>query len=131
MLQVFLLIDESTVRRYKADLRDEIEPQIIELISRAEKGLKTLQKKEAVLQTKVEVAQSQPASRPTAGVAASNKVEGRRLQMLVRQREQLEQELRELENEVLSLVGGLTLLLLLNMLNGAFFYLVQEAKQKR
>lgn len=53
----------------------------------------------------VELAQSQPASKPTAGVTASNKVEQRRLQMLVRQREQLEQELRELENEVLDLVG--------------------------
>ncbi|EIM85647.1 uncharacterized protein STEHIDRAFT_81146 [Stereum hirsutum FP-91666 SS1] len=101
--RVFLLIDESTVKRYKADLRDEIEPQVTELISRAEKGLKTLLKKESTLQTKVEVAQSQPASRPTAGVVASNKVEGRKLQMLVRQREQLEQELRELESEVLTL----------------------------
>ena len=52
-LQVFLLVGESTVRRYKADLTDEIEPQINELLSRAEKGLQVLLKKESVLQAKV------------------------------------------------------------------------------
>ena len=51
--QVFLLIDESTVRRYKADLTDEIEPQINELLSRAEKGLQLLLKRESVLEAKV------------------------------------------------------------------------------
>jgi hypothetical protein len=50
---VFLLVDESTVKKYKADLSDEIEPQITELISRAEKGLEALQKKRLLLQTKV------------------------------------------------------------------------------
>ena len=48
-----MLVDEGTVERYKADLSDEIEPQITELISRAEKGLKALQKKRLLLQTKV------------------------------------------------------------------------------
>ena len=52
-LQVFLLVDEGTVKKYKADLSDEIEPQITELVSRAEKGLEALQKKRLVLQTKV------------------------------------------------------------------------------
>ena len=51
--QVFLLIDEATVRRYKADLTDEIEPQINELISRAEKGLQILLKRESMLRAKV------------------------------------------------------------------------------
>ena len=51
--QVFLLVDESTVKKYKADLSDEIEPQITELISRAEKGMEALQKKRLLLQTKV------------------------------------------------------------------------------
>ncbi len=41
------------MKKYKADLSDEIEPQITELISRAEKGLETLQKKRLLLQTKV------------------------------------------------------------------------------
>lgn len=53
--QVFLLVDEGTVEKYKADLSDEIEPQITELISRAEKGMKTLQKTQHMLQTKVPV----------------------------------------------------------------------------
>jgi len=51
--QVFLLVDEGTVEKYKVDLSDEIEPQITELISRAEKGMKALQKKYLALQTKV------------------------------------------------------------------------------
>ena len=51
-MQVFLLVDEGTVRRYKADLTDEIEPQINELLSRAEKGLQVLLKRESVLQAK-------------------------------------------------------------------------------
>jgi len=50
---VFLLVDEGTVKKYKADLSDEIEPQITELISRAEKGMEALQKKRLLLQTKV------------------------------------------------------------------------------
>ena len=53
--QVFLLIDESTVRIYKADLTDEIEPQINELLSRAEKGLQLLLKRESVLEAKVDI----------------------------------------------------------------------------
>lgn len=56
------MIDESTVKRYKADLRDEIEPQVTELISRAEKGLKTLLKKESTLQTKVRTYAGAPVS---------------------------------------------------------------------
>lgn len=50
---MFLLVDEGTVRQYKADLTDEIEPQINELLERAEKGVKALQRKESLLQTKV------------------------------------------------------------------------------
>ena len=41
------------MRRYKADLSDEIEPQINELLSRAEKGLQVLLKRESILQAKV------------------------------------------------------------------------------
>ncbi|KAI0080849.1 hypothetical protein K474DRAFT_1657348 [Panus rudis PR-1116 ss-1] len=51
--RVFLLIDEATIRKYQADLTDEIEPQINELLSRADKGLKALMKRESVLRTKV------------------------------------------------------------------------------
>jgi DASH complex subunit SPC19 len=52
-VQVFLLVDEGTVEKYKADLSDEIEPQITELMSRAEKGMKALQRTQLALQTKV------------------------------------------------------------------------------
>jgi hypothetical protein len=51
--QVFLLVDEDTVRRYKSELTDEIEPQITELIERASKGLRALNKTEANLQARV------------------------------------------------------------------------------
>jgi DASH complex subunit SPC19 len=51
--QVFLLVNEATVKRYKSDLADEIEPVIAELIERAQQGLLALEKKEHSLQTKV------------------------------------------------------------------------------
>ncbi|KAJ7928499.1 Spc19-domain-containing protein [Mycena leptocephala] len=97
--RVFLLVGDETVRKYKADLTDEIEPAINELIELAEQGLKSLQKKEAVLQTKVDTAQSRT-SRPTAGAPASQKMEARRLQLLTKQREALEIEVQTLEAEV-------------------------------
>ncbi|KAI0322529.1 Spc19-domain-containing protein [Amylostereum chailletii] len=102
--RVFLLVDEATVRKYKADLAEEIEPQVTELIARAEKGLKALQKKESSLQTKVETAQTRPTSLATVGTTAANKAETRKLQLLVRQREQLEEQLRHLESEILTMV---------------------------
>ena len=112
-------MDEGTVKKYKADMSGEIEPQITELISRAEKGMKNLQKKHHVLQTKVcvryyfvyclvskkhgmmqvETANSRPQSRPAPGGA------NRRLQMLVKQSERLEAQLRELESEILTMVS--------------------------
>ena len=51
--QVFLLVNEDTVKRYKSALADEIEPVIAELIERAQQGLSILEKKEHTLQTKV------------------------------------------------------------------------------
>ncbi|RPD66869.1 hypothetical protein L227DRAFT_605313 [Lentinus tigrinus ALCF2SS1-6] len=98
--RVFLLIDESTVRRYKADLTDEIEPQINELLSRAEKGLQLLLKKESMLQTKVEASQSRPTSRAAANTTGMNKLDVRRMQMLSRQRQKLEEEAAALQAEV-------------------------------
>jgi len=46
-------VNENTVKRYKSDLADEIEPVITELIERAQQGLSALEKKEHSLQTKV------------------------------------------------------------------------------
>lgn len=48
-------MDEGTIRRYKADLIDEVEPAINELIERAEQGLERMQKKESVLEAKVRI----------------------------------------------------------------------------
>ncbi|KAF8452289.1 Spc19-domain-containing protein [Boletus edulis BED1] len=99
--KVFLLIDEGTVRRYKANLADEIEPQIIELIERAERGLKALSRKQALIQSKVEAAQAVQSRAATAPTA--NKREERRIQMLSKQRQRLEEEVRVLESEILAL----------------------------
>ncbi|KAH7926808.1 hypothetical protein BV22DRAFT_1127924 [Leucogyrophana mollusca] len=99
--RVFLLIDEGTVRKYKSDLTDEIEPQINELIERAEKGLKALSRKEGLVQSKVEAAQAMQSRNATAPTV--NKREERRLQMLQKQRQRLEEEVRILESEVLTL----------------------------
>jgi hypothetical protein len=46
-------VNEATVKRYKSDLADEIEPVIAELIERAQQGLSALEKKEHSLQSKV------------------------------------------------------------------------------
>ncbi|KAL4076360.1 Spc19-domain-containing protein [Scleroderma yunnanense] len=99
--RVFLLIDDGTVRKYKVDLADEIEPQINELIDRVEQGLKALRRKEGLVQNKVEAAramQSRAATAPTA-----NKREERRVQMLSKQRQRLEQEVKTLESQILAL----------------------------
>ena len=41
------------VKKAKEDLTEEIEPQIEELIERAKKGLKALERRQHVLKTKV------------------------------------------------------------------------------
>ncbi|KAI0036742.1 Spc19-domain-containing protein [Vararia minispora EC-137] len=102
--RVFLLVGEDVVRRYKTELGSEIDPQINELISRAEKGMKALQMKESILKAKVDTAQSRPSSRATTG-RPSSKMESRRLQMLTKQRERLEQQLAQLETQVLQLAS--------------------------
>ncbi|KAF7432786.1 hypothetical protein PC9H_004729 [Pleurotus ostreatus] len=97
--RVFLLVDEGTIRRYKADLIDEVEPAINELIERAEQGLERMQKKESVLEAKLEAVQTRPA-KPAIGTNVTHKLEIRRLQMLKKQREKLEEEARALEVEI-------------------------------
>lgn len=95
--RVFLLVDEGTVKKYKADLSDEIEPQITELVSRAEKGVEALQRKRLLLQTKVKTAQSKPQPLSTSdGV-------NRRLRLLLKQRQRLEAQAEELEAEILEM----------------------------
>ncbi|KAG6820686.1 hypothetical protein H0H93_013204 [Arthromyces matolae] len=102
--RVFLLIDEGTVKRYKADLVDEIEPAVNELIERAEQGLHALYKKESSLQTKVDSARTK--SHSTVGLLGPQKLEARRLHMLVKQRERLEEQVQALEKEVETMING-------------------------
>ena len=47
-------MNESTVRKYKADLSEEIEPQILELVDRAKKGVRALEKRRNNLKAKVD-----------------------------------------------------------------------------
>jgi DASH complex subunit SPC19 len=51
--QFYILVGEKTVREYKADITEVIEPQIKELIERSEKGLRLLERREHSLQAKV------------------------------------------------------------------------------
>lgn len=131
-----MLVDEGTVKRYKGDLADEVEPQITELMKRAEQGLEALMKKENLLQTKVpreyidplfivthsclqlEGAKLRP-PRPTAGTTAAQKLEARRHQMVVKQRERLEEEMKNLQAEVEALVFR-SVLLSVTMFNLCF-----------
>ncbi|TFK66219.1 hypothetical protein BDN72DRAFT_844634 [Pluteus cervinus] len=90
----FLLVNEATISKYKADLVDEIEPAINKLVANAEEGLRLLEKQETLLQKQV-------SARSTSNVAtASQQVEARRLQQLKKQRKKLEDEALELEAEV-------------------------------
>ena len=105
---MFLLVGESTVRRYKDDITDEIEPQIRELLSRAQKGLGLVVKREHLLRTKAEsMQQSKQTSKSSVNTVGMTKLEARRVQMLVRQQERLDQELAALQQEVDNLVRWL------------------------
>ncbi|KAJ3568820.1 hypothetical protein NP233_g5465 [Leucocoprinus birnbaumii] len=97
--RVFLLVNEDTIKKYKTDLADEVEPTINELIERAELGLAAFEKKETLLKTKLETARA----RPNTNATATQKMEARRLQLLTRQRERLEDDVRALEEEVMLL----------------------------
>ncbi|TFK53099.1 hypothetical protein OE88DRAFT_1656954 [Heliocybe sulcata] len=99
--KAFLLVDDATVRKYKADLGEEIEPEINELITRAQKGAKALAQKQATLQTRAETAQAKPTSRPKiTTTTAADKLQNRRLQIKIKQRERLERDLAVLQHDV-------------------------------
>ncbi|PPQ95884.1 hypothetical protein CVT26_015576 [Gymnopilus dilepis] len=97
--RVFLLVNEDTIKRYKRGLEDEVEPAISDLIDRAEQGLALLERKAQTLEAKVE--NSKSANKPATGTSAVQKIEARRLQSLVKQREKLEADVRALEEEIL------------------------------
>ncbi|KIL70424.1 hypothetical protein M378DRAFT_189929 [Amanita muscaria Koide BX008] len=97
--RIFLLVNESTVKRYKAEIADEVEPQITELLRRAEQGLEALVRKETLLQNKRENAKLNP-QRAGGGTTSAQRLEARRHHLLVKQRERLEEELKALKAEV-------------------------------
>jgi len=101
--KLYILVGERTVREYKADITEVIEPQIKELIERAEKGLKILERREASLQAKVDTVTARPVSRTAVVTSGMSKLDARRMQMLVNQRQKLEEELLALEADVLGL----------------------------
>ncbi|KAF9035059.1 hypothetical protein BDZ89DRAFT_983471 [Hymenopellis radicata] len=97
--RVFLIVNDGLVKSYKADLIDEVEPAINDLIERAERGLKQLQRKEAQLQNKVEALKSLPA-KPATGTMAQHKLDQRRLHTLTKHHKHLQDELTALDAEV-------------------------------
>ncbi|TFK24723.1 hypothetical protein FA15DRAFT_669294 [Coprinopsis marcescibilis] len=99
--RVFMLTTEGIVKKYKRGLVDDIEPTVAELISRSEQGLAALQKKEAALRSKLEKGNTN--SKATTGMTAAQKSEARRLNLLTKQRERLEEQVRGLEEEVMQL----------------------------
>jgi len=94
--RLFVLINENHASTYQAQLAEEIEPQIVELTERAEKGIKALERKENVLVSKLDAMQSRASSR----AAAAPSIATKKLDALTRQREGLEEELQKLESEV-------------------------------
>ena len=66
--------------------------------------MKIVEKRESMLRTRVETQQTKPTSRSTANTAGMNKLDARRVQMLVRQREKLEEEMASLQAEVDAMV---------------------------
>lgn len=59
-----------------------------------------------MINTQVESASSRPISRAGTATAGMTKLDARRMQMLVNQRQKLEEELLALESEVMNLVCG-------------------------
>ncbi|KAI5123389.1 hypothetical protein M0805_006097 [Coniferiporia weirii] len=101
--RVFVFVNESTVKKYKEDLTEEIEPQILELIERAKKGMKALERKYHSLQTKAGHVQVTKAS---AHLGVESRMEARKLRILTGQRQDLERELQALQKELDSLELG-------------------------
>ena len=112
-------MSESTVKKYKADLVEEVEPQIAELLERAKRGLKALERQNHTLKQKVKHStmiildaaqtahqvQNVPVPAAAANRSASARIEARRLHVLTSQRQSLEQELEDLKEEIEALVS--------------------------
>ncbi|KZW04200.1 hypothetical protein EXIGLDRAFT_19105 [Exidia glandulosa HHB12029] len=99
-----VMVNEPIIELYKAQMAEEIEPQIFEMVQRAATGLTALERKERTLKAKVEAAQSrakaaQPA-RGTATGAVSSKLEARRIATVAKQLAQAEKDMQSLAAEI-------------------------------
>ncbi|THH11718.1 hypothetical protein EW145_g477 [Phellinidium pouzarii] len=101
--RVFLFVNESMVKKYKEDLTEEIEPQILELIERTKKGMKALERKHHTMHTKADHVHATKAS---AHRGVESRMEARRLRILTGQRQDLERELQALHDELDTLEMG-------------------------
>jgi DASH complex subunit SPC19 len=94
------MVNESVIKQYARQLSEEVEPQILELLSLADRGLKDLERTRLKLQAKVESMQQQ--AQPS--MSATSRMEMRRLNMIASQRERLKKEADALEMEIALLV---------------------------
>ncbi|KDQ21112.1 hypothetical protein BOTBODRAFT_169765 [Botryobasidium botryosum FD-172 SS1] len=97
--RLFTLIDENLVRQMKEDVSSEVEPQVKQLIGRAESALRGMEKQEAMLHSKLESLR-QPATVSNTTSIITAKHEARKAKMLANQRQRLERELAILEGEI-------------------------------
>jgi len=91
-----LMVSESTMRLFKNQISDDIEPQIIELMRRGEKAIKLLERRESTVKTKLDALKSRAADL-SHGQSTAAKLEAKRLSQLKKQRSHAETQLRTLE----------------------------------
>ncbi|EJD53666.1 hypothetical protein AURDEDRAFT_53214 [Auricularia subglabra TFB-10046 SS5] len=103
-----VMVNEPIIELYKAQMAEEIEPQIFEMVQRAESGITALDRKERTLKAKLEAAQTRASTRPTnphAGTVSS-KLEARRIAQVAKQHAQTEKEIQALAEEIQQLVSS-------------------------
>ena len=116
-----MFVNESIVRKYKADLTEEVEPQILELIERAKKGVKALERKHHTMKTKVGTisvsyrlfcthqriylqSEHVQVAKATTHRSVQGRMDERKFRILSGQRQNLERELLTLESQLKALV---------------------------
>jgi len=94
--RLFVLVNENLIRQYASQLKEEVEPQVTELLRLAGEGLESLERSQRCLSTQVDVSDQKPRSI----VSATSKMEMRRFNLLESQRERLQKEIQSLEAEL-------------------------------
>ena len=123
-----MFVNESIVRKYKAELTEEVEPQILELIERAKKGVKALERKHHTMKTKVcafifvsysllyahqclcSQSEHVQVAKATTHRSVQARMDERKFRVLSGQRQNLERELLTLESQLKALVSHYILL---------------------